>query len=266
LRLCERALNNRLAPIGKTAAMSAERDRCIANLALQHSERSVGGERQRAGQQTIEEHTNGVEIRSSIDFLPQDLLGRHVGRCAHQPEVDRLLFGTKDSGDSEVHDLDRPLVGDHDIGGLDVTVHDACSVRMLESREDQVDDVGGALGRQRAESLRQFVERFAAHELHHHQEVAVGAKQFVDGGDLRVIQSCEDRRFRAETRHDLGVREIGIQGFDGDITMKRLVHGFVDDAGATSPELANDPVFADGPADHRKFRALRAFGQTGNTR
>src|SRR6187200_2547128 len=33
--------------------------------------------------------------------------------------------------------------------------------------------------------------------------------------------------------------------------MERLVHRLVDDASATSPELANDSVLADGPANHQ---------------
>ena len=131
--------------------MRGERDRRIANLALQHPERGIRGERQRAGQQAIEEHTDRIEIRASIDFLAEDLLGRHVRRRAHQAEVHGLLLGAEDPGDSEVHDLDRAFVGHHDVGRLDVTVDDAGAMRMLERRQDQIDDVGRSFGRDRAD-------------------------------------------------------------------------------------------------------------------
>ena len=106
-------------------------------------------------------------------------------------------------------------------------------------------------------TLGQLVERLTANELHHHEEVAIRAEQLENGGDLGVVQPGENRRFGAEPRHDLGVREIRVQRLDGDVAMERLVYRFVDDAGATASELANDSVLADGPANHHQSRATR---------
>ena len=114
--------------------MRAEWNRRIANLTLQHAERCVRGKRERTGQESIEEHSDGIEIRTSIDFFTEDLLGRHVRRRAHQAEVNGLLFGAEDPGDAEVHDFDRAFVGHHDVGRLDVAVDDAAPMRVLERR------------------------------------------------------------------------------------------------------------------------------------
>jgi hypothetical protein len=108
----------------------------------------------------------------------------------------------------------------------------------------------GSIGPSRSAS---FVERLAAQELHHHEEIGLVAEQLEDGGDLRMIEAREDCGFGAEPRHDLAVGEVRVQRLDRDIAAQRLVDRFVDDTCPASSKLADDSILPDGPADHQSL-------------
>ena len=74
-------------------------------------------------------------------------------------------------------------------------MHDAGAVRVGERVEHLHAQLRGLRRRQRTEPLRQFVERFAAHELHHHQQLVVVLMQLVEGGDAGMVQTRERHRF-----------------------------------------------------------------------
>ena len=100
--------------------------------------------------------------------------------------------------DAEVHDLDA-LLGEHDVRGLQVAVDDAGAMRMFERREDLIDDVDGAIERQRSNAIAQLLERLAAHELHHHDQLRRRREEVVDRGDAWMIEARQYRGFGLET-------------------------------------------------------------------
>jgi len=243
--------------------MRFERHRRFGNLLLQHRNRRIGSERQRTRQQAVEHHANGIEVSTPVDFLAEHLLRRHEGRRAHHPAVHGHLIGAAHARDAEVHDLHHPVGRDHDVGRLHVAVHDAGVVRVLEADEDLFDDFSGAFDRQRADALGHLLERLPCHELHHHQEIAVGAEQLVDGRDLRVIELGENGRLGAEPLDDFRVGQVGIEGLDGNVAVQRLVDGTIHDSRAAAANLLDDAVLADGPANHQWWSwVLRAFTGT----
>ena len=93
-------------------------------------------ERQLPGEQSVEHDANRVEIGSAVDLAAEDLLGRHVRGRAHHVAALREVLGAQHARDPEVHDLDDPHLGDHQVGRLQVAVHDAGAVRVRERVED----------------------------------------------------------------------------------------------------------------------------------
>ena len=94
----------------------------------------IARERRLSSEQLEKQHASGVQIRTRINRLTLRLLGGEVLSSAH----DRigLRHGRLGIGDcasnAEVHDLDLTLGGQHDISGLDIAVHEASRMRVLE--------------------------------------------------------------------------------------------------------------------------------------
>src|SRR5690606_26021340 len=96
------------------------------------------------GQELVEQAAHGVEVGAAVDVETLRLLGREVAGGAHH----RLRLGHRRGGvgqrpgDPEVHDLDRALVGDHDVGRLDVPVDEPALVGVLQGGEHGGGDAG----------------------------------------------------------------------------------------------------------------------------
>src|SRR6185312_3971759 len=70
------------------------------------------------------------------------------------------------AGDAEVHHLDVTGPGQHYVAGLDVPVHDAVAVAVVQRPQHAVGDLGRALGQQAAVIAEQVAQRAAVHVLH----------------------------------------------------------------------------------------------------
>ena len=105
--------------------------------------------------------------------------------------------------DPEVHHLDDPHLGDHQVGRFEVAVHDAGAVRVRERVEDLHRKVGGLRRRERTQALRELVHGLAAHELHHHQQIVVVPVELVERRDARVIEARERDGLGAEPLEDV---------------------------------------------------------------
>jgi hypothetical protein len=230
--------------------MLAERRRQFSDLTVQHSYGRIGLEWKGPCQQTIEDHADRIQIRPSVDFLGEHLFRRHVGRRPYHVTVHGHVFGTAHARHAEVHDLDAAGVSHHHVRGLHVAMHHAGAMGMFERRQDPIAQVGGAGRGQRSHASGELLEGLAADQLHHHQELRLRAEQLVDGGDFRVIEPSEDRRFGAEALQDVGLGKAPVEGLDGHFAPERLVHGPVDHARAAPAKLSDNPVFAGGCADH----------------
>ncbi len=222
----------------------------IRQLFLDHPDRGVGLERQVARKQPVEQHAGRVQVRARIDFVRDNLFGRHVRRRSHHVAIGREVLRARDPRDAKVHDFHAAVIVDHHVGGFEITMHDAGGVRVLERAEHQSDQVGRALRGQRPTALRELIQRFAPHQFHHHQQVLVGSEDLVNRGNLGMIQAGQCGGFRAEALHDLAVAQLGVQDLDGDLTFECLVHRLVNGAHAAASQALNETILADGPSDH----------------
>ncbi len=78
----------------------------------------------------VQHHTEGKNICAAIHGFALDLLWRHVAGSAHGGG---LLRGAvlHDLGGAEISNLHKIVAGQHDVGRLDIAMHDAVVVREL---------------------------------------------------------------------------------------------------------------------------------------
>ena len=149
------------------------------------------GERRASGEHLVEHRPEREQIGAMVDLAAAQLLGRHVvQRAQHHPghgEPERLrVIGRRrreELGQPEVEHLDSLPPGEHHVRALDVAVHDAAAVRVVEGvghlhrdleRVGHLDRTTGQAGG----------EGLALHVLHGDEERLAVFDQVVGDGDV----------------------------------------------------------------------------------
>lgn len=124
-------------------------------------------------------------------------VARAAARCLQR--VSRLV----QVAESEVHDLQRPIVVDQQVLRLEVPVADAELVDVVDARDELLEVLAGLLFLQPL-VLHDLVEELAAfHELHHQVQVLLGLDDLVDLHDVGVVQLLEDLDLATDALHVL---------------------------------------------------------------
>ena len=144
-------------------------------------------------------------------------------------------------GDTEV-DEQRMAVGDHDVVGLDVAVHDALPMRMREAVDHVAQEAHGVGRRERAVARDQAAKRIALHVRHHVVEQAVGLARVEQREDVRRLELGGDVDLAQEARAAERLRELGAEDLDGDDAVVAQVACEVHGGHAAVAELAFDRV------------------------
>ena len=178
----------------------------------------------------VDEHADGVEVRTVVYLAPIDLLGTHVGGGAH---VHLLVDGVglrHDLRDTEVHHLHVAVVLDHDVRGLDVAVDNALGVGVGEGVEDFADDGVGLFLHDEAVLLRDEVFERDALDVFHDEVDPVGAFHVVEElHDARVVELAErDGLLLEEGAQGGAAGHLGAEHLDGHLLVDAGVHGQVD--------------------------------------
>ena len=229
--------------------------------------RGVPAKRERPGGQLVQHHPQAEEVGAGVDLLPQRLLRAHVGNGPHHHPDLGLGLGAELGVEGrrvvhrlprqpEVQDLDLPLRRDHRVGGLDVPVHDARAVGLLQGRRHLQPQVHhaphleGAPGHESAEVL-------PLHVLHGDVVGAVLLPHVVDVGDVGVAQGGGGTGLPLEPLPVLHVRrELGGEDLHRHRPLEPHVPGAVDLPHAPRPEGRDDLVGAETVA------GLQAHGNT----
>ena len=214
----------------------------------------VGLVGQAAGQQLVGHHAERVQVGPRSGLLAAGLLGREVRRGpehrAHLGDA-RLIGG---AGDPEVGELDHVGVRDEQVARLDVAVHDAVPMRVIESAAGLGDHVDGLVDLHPAVIAQQLGARVAGDVLHHDEVLAVvlveAEVEHLD--DVGMDEPRRGERLAAEARHEgRVVGQVLGQQLDRHVALEALVEGELDGGHATDAEAALDPV---PPDDHRSVR------------
>src|SRR5208282_6362628 len=87
--------------------------------------------------------------------------------------------------------------------------------------------------------------------LHGDEVASAVLANFVDGADIRVVQSGSRARFALKTVEREGIFfRLGRQEFEGDMPAQVHVLRFVDNTHPSATQLREDTVVRDGLADH----------------
>ena len=205
----------------------------------------LAGEGRVAHEALVQDRPERVDVGAGVERARADLLGGEVGDGADQCPGFRQAGFRDRVREAEVHDADpdgRPfLPRDHDVGRLDVAVHDAARVAVFQGVGDldaDVDDIAQAQGL----LPDQAQQGRAADQGHHEEERALVPPEVVDGDDGGVVHLGDDLGFPLEPPLDIG-SEVGRRDqFDRDLAVQERVLRPVDDAHAAPAELTDDLV------------------------
>jgi hypothetical protein len=201
---------------------------------------------QAAGQQLVGEHAHAVQVGAAIDGFAARLLGRHVAAAAdRQPGGgDAAAVGIALEGDAEVGEQ-RPVgVVEQHVLGLDVAVHDAARVRVLErgqQRAQHLDDAALVVG-------EVALAEVAAGEVGQHviEQALRRAPDLVDADDARVLELGDRVRLLLEARLALLVGEgLGRHHLDRHLPVQRHLHAQVHIGHAALANAADHPITGD---------------------
>jgi hypothetical protein len=154
--------------------------------------------------------------------------------------------GVRQLGDPEVHDLDRAVVQEPDVRGLDVTVHDVVLVGELQPAAD-LDHHVELLGQeQRLSGAEQGLQIPAGQELHRDVRHPAILAQLEHGHDVRVLQLGRGPGLDLEAGPAL-LFEVALngQGLHGDVAVQPFVVAAVDLAHPALADTAGDHVLPD---------------------
>jgi hypothetical protein len=241
---------------GQLGVEAGRRDRLLADVLVGDRDGGVADERWPAREQLVEQAPGGVEVAAGIDLLATRLLGREVLGGADHGRGLRHRRARVGEGpcDPEVHDLDLAGAGQHHVGRLDVAVHDAAPVAVVERVEHACGDLQRPLGQQPATGVQQLAQRRAVDVLHddvgHRADPGRVLAGVVDRDDGRMVQRGRRLRLTPEPRLERRVAgEVGPQHLHRDLPAEPQVVRQVDLGHAPAPEHVADLVAV---AEHQR--------------
>ena len=215
----------------------------LAHDGRQHVRHGLSGEQPLARQHLVEHDAEGPDVRTLVDRPAARLLRAHVGRGAeddsrrahvprqrgrergHVAAAGARRIAVVGLGEAEIEDLHAAVGSRLDVGGLEVAVHDAALVGVLEPRRDLPGDRQRLVHRQSAprQPLREVL---ALDQLEREREDSVRLLEPVDRADPRMVERGEDLRLAAEPGQALRlVGDLGREHLERDVAPELQVAG-----------------------------------------
>ncbi len=143
------------------------------------------------------------------------------------------------------------VFGEHDVGRLQIAVHDPRVVRASHALRDFNGKIERASGRQRT-ARRQVREFLAAHQLHGDEADAVGFVDFVDHRDVRMLERRRRLCFLDEAGAPIRIGdELRRQHLQRHVAVQPRIAGAIDHAHTSAADFVEDFVAAERAPDQR---------------
>ena len=126
--------------------------------------------------------------------------------AAHGLAARELVLGPGDAGNAKIHHPQLAVVQQHDVLGLDVPVHHAVVVGMVQRFQDLRDKVDGLPAGQLAAPLVQILAQgHAVHIFHDDILQMVAHRDIIHLDDIGVVEQRDGLGLVLETAHKVGV-------------------------------------------------------------
>jgi hypothetical protein len=224
-------------------------------------------ERWCTGEHLVTHTAETVDIASTVDGLfAGGLLRAHIGRRAERDarRGERVAMTVLDglAGDAKVGEQ-RLTVDEQHVLRLEVAVHHAAAMRVVESISNLSQNARALVERERAIALEAVPQRLTLDERHDEVQESVCLAGVVQRQNVWMLKACDDsdlaeKAFGAERR-----RQVRKQHLDGDAPLVLAVAGEVDAGHPPSPDLAYEVVAVHQGLGERPFE-LRSHARTGN--
>jgi hypothetical protein len=191
-----------------------------------------------AGEQLERHAGEAVFVGPAIDVLALDLLGRHVGGCAHERAHARQAgFGARLLGQPEVGQVGMlalsRLVDEH-VAGLHVAVDEASCVGGVEGPGDLGQDDHGLVRIERP--IGQAAGEVDPVDIPHREEGrAFDLARLVERDDVGMVDGRRESRLALEAGPEVGVLgQLVGQQLEGHLAPELALLGEVDDPHPTA--------------------------------
>jgi hypothetical protein len=176
------------------------------------------GERRLPRQHLVEHAAEAVLVTAAVEpAAPARLLRAHVGRGAdHHAGRGQLLPSRRRHrpGDPEVGDQ-RVAFLEQDVLGLDVAVHHALPVSVVQGVGHLARDLERVLQRKLPVPLEPLAQRLAPHVGHHEEQQAAGLAGVMKRQDVGVAELRNGLDLALEPLGPDGGRDLGVEHLDG---------------------------------------------------
>lgn len=211
-------------------------------MLLEHRAQTLSPVRGVPGECFEEDAGQRVDVARDGGRVTVEPLGCRVGLRAHEHARRRhpgLRVGDREP---EVEQVRESRLGEFDVGGLHVPVHQALGVRRVESSRHLLDESDGAVRGQRT-VVQHLREIAALDEPHVDEQHPVDLPEIVDRDDVRVREPGDGLRFAGEALAELRIlRGRGVQHLQRHVPIALRVVRQIHLTHPTAAEQAADLV------------------------
>ena len=178
----------------------------------------------------IKDKTQREDIRPGSDGNFRKVFGGHITGGSGKVFFP-TLHALGHDGYSEIHDLGRIFLADHDIGGAHIPVHDSQLMGAGNAIQDLSHNIDRARDRERAFISDQIAQGPAVHKFKDQIGSPVSFSGLIDRNDIRMLKPSDGFGLLDQTLLSFTVSgRLKMKGFDGDSSFELGIGGKIDDA------------------------------------
>ena len=98
----------------------------------QRGTRVLAFKRKYVGQHLVKQYASRKDVGSQINVSSVNLLRGHILNTSHELAGARDVFRS-DASNSKIHQLDGPILQQHDVAGFNIAMHNALLMRICQS-------------------------------------------------------------------------------------------------------------------------------------